>query len=293
MARLEVLKTYKIFIGGKFPRTESGRYYSPRDKKGNLLANVCLCSRKDLRESVVAARSAFGGWSTRSAFNRSQILYRIAEMMEGRRTQFIDELIKQGTTASAAKKEVDLAVDRLVYYSGWCDKFQQVFSSVNPVNSSHFNFSVPEPTGVVGLLADEKTSLAGLVSGIAALVAGGNTVIALASESKPLCAVTFSEVIATSDVPGGVINILTGSKKELLEHFGSHMDINAVVYQGNSNEELSQLRSLASNNVKRISSYDKDWMDTAQQDPYFIMDAQEIKTTWHPIENIGSEGSGY
>ncbi|HAA01247.1 MAG TPA: aldehyde dehydrogenase family protein [Flavobacteriales bacterium] len=293
MARLEVLKTYKIFIGGKFPRTESGRYYSPRDKKGNLLANVCLCSRKDLRESVVAARSAFGGWSTRSAFNRSQILYRIAEMMEGRRTQFIDELIKQGATASAAKKEVDLAVDRLVYYSGWCDKFQQVFSSVNPVNSSHFNFSVPEPTGVVGLLADEKTSLAGLVSGIAALVAGGNTVIALASESKPLCAVTFSEVIATSDVPGGVINILTGSKKELLEHFGSHMDINAVVYQGNSNEELSQLRSLASNNVKRISSYDKDWMDTAQQDPYFIMDAQEIKTTWHPIENIGSEGSGY
>jgi len=214
-------------------------------------------------------------------------------MMEGRRTQFIDELIKQGATASAAKKEVDLAVDRLVYYSGWCDKFQQVFSSVNPVNSSHFNFSVPEPTGVVGLLADEKTSLAGLVSGIAALVAGGNTVIALASESKPLCAVTFSEVIATSDVPGGVINILTGSKKELLEHFGSHMDINAVVYQGNSNEELSQLRSLASNNVKRISSYDKDWMDTAQQDPYFIMDAQEIKTTWHPIENIGSEGSGY
>jgi len=214
-------------------------------------------------------------------------------MMEGRRTQFIDELIKQGATASAAKKEVDLAVDRLVYYSGWCDKFQQVFSSVNPVNSSHFNFSVPEPTGVVGLLEDEKTSLAGLVSGIAALVAGGNTVIALASESKPLCAVTFSEVIATSDVPGGVINILTGSKKELLEHFGSHMDINAVVYQGNSNEELSQLRSLASNNVKRISSYDKDWMDTAQQDPYFIMDAQEIKTTWHPIENIGSEGSGY
>lgn len=293
MARLEVLKTYKIFIGGKFPRTESGRYYSPRDKKGNLLANVCLCSRKDLRESVVAARSAFGGWSTRSAFNRSQIVYRIAEMMEGRRTQFIDELIKQGATTSAAKKEVDLAIDRLVYYSGWCDKFQQVFSSVNPVNSSHFNFSVPEPTGVVGLLADEKTSLAGLVSGIAALIAGGNTVIALASESKPLCAVTFSEVIATSDVPGGVINILTGSKKELLEHFGSHMDINALIYQGNSNGELSQLRSLACNNVKRVSSYDKDWMDTAQQDPYFIMDAQEIKTTWHPIENIGSEGSGY
>ncbi|MFN3341099.1 MAG: aldehyde dehydrogenase family protein [Flavobacteriales bacterium] len=293
MARLEVLKTYKIFIGGKFPRTESGRYYSPRDKKGNLLANVCLCSRKDLRDSVVAARSAFGGWSTRSAFNRSQIVYRIAEMMEGRRTQFIDELIKQGATTSAAKKEVNLAIDRLVYYSGWCDKFQQVFSSVNPVNSSHFNFSVPEPTGVVGLLADEKTSLAGLVSGIAALIAGGNTVIALASESKPLCAVTFSEVIATSDVPGGVINILTGSKKELLEHFGSHMDINAVIYQGSSNEELSKIRSLASNNVKRVYSYDKDWMNSAQQDPYFIMDAQEIKTTWHPIENIGSEGSGY
>jgi acyl-CoA reductase-like NAD-dependent aldehyde dehydrogenase len=293
MARLEVLKTYKIFIGGKFPRTESGRYYTPRNKKGKLLANVCLCSRKDVRESVVAARAAFGGWSTRSAFNRSQILYRIAEMMEGRRSQFIEELVAQGSTAAQAKREVDLSIDRLVYYSGWCDKYSQLFGSVNPVNTAHFNFSVPEPSGVVGLIADEKTSLAGIVSGIAAIIAGGNTTVVLASEGLPLCAVTLAEVIATSDVPVGVVNILTGTRKELLEHFATHMDINAVVYQGRNRQELTQLRKLAPINVKRIIQHDTNWLDVQSQSPYFLMDNQEIKTTWHPIETISGEGSGY
>jgi len=228
--RLEILKTYKIYIGGQFPRTESGRYYKAKNAKGDLLANVCLSSRKDFRDAVIAARNAFGGWSGRAAFNRSQILYRIAEMLEGRRTQFTDELIKQGSTAANADKEINLSIDRLIYYAGWCDKFQQVFSAVNPVASSHFNFSVPEPMGVVSIIAPQDTSLLGLVSVIAPVIAGGNTCIVLASEQKPLCAVTFAEVINSSDVPGGVINILTGKPGELVKYFADHMDVNAVIY---------------------------------------------------------------
>src|SRR4026208_838714 len=208
--RLEVLKTYKIYIGGQFPRTESGRYYVPLNDSGQKLANICLSSRKDFRNAQVAARSAFSGWSGRAAFNRGQVLYRIAEMLEGRKAQFVEELVLQDATKSKAEKEVEWAIDRLIYYAGWCDKFQQLFSSVNQVASSHFNFSVPEPTGVVSIIAPQDNSLLGLVSVIAPVIAGGNTCIALASSSKPLSSVTFAEVINSSDVPGGVVNILTG-----------------------------------------------------------------------------------
>ncbi len=294
MERLEILKTYKIFIGGQFPRTESGRFYPLKNKKGDILANICLSSRKDFRNAVVAARGAFGGWSGRTAFNRSQILYRIAEMLEGRKEQFISELILQGSTAKAAQEEVTLSVDRLVYYAGWCDKYMAVFSSVNPVASSHFNFSIPEPTGVVAIIASEESSLLGLVTAIAPAIAGGNTCIVLASESKPLCAVTFAEVLNTSDLPGGVVNILTGNSEELHTHFSSHMDVNAMTYYRGNKSEIQKIKENASLNVKRIFIYDKlDLASDKAQNPYLILDNQEIKTTWHPIENIGSAKAGY
>ncbi len=292
--RLEVLKTYKIYIGGQFPRTESGRFYVATNSKGDNLANVCLSSRKDFREAVVAARGAFGGWSGRAAFNRGQILYRIAEMLEGRKAQFIDELIKQDLSARDAEQEVNLAIDRLIYYSGWCDKFQQLFSSVNPVASSHFNFSVPEPTGVVSVIAPQNTSLIGLISVIAPIIAGGNTCIVLASASKPLCSVTFAEVLATSDLPGGVVNILTGKISELAPYFSDHMDVNAVVFCEADNELKKLIQEKATQNIKRVFQYDKtNWLADDGQSPYFIMDLQEIKTTWHPIENIGGGKSAY
>jgi acyl-CoA reductase-like NAD-dependent aldehyde dehydrogenase len=292
--RLEVLKTYKIYIGGQFPRTESGRYYVATNSKGNKLANVCLSSRKDFRDAVVAARTAYGGWSARAAFNRGQILYRIAEMLEGRKAQFIDELIKQDATALQAQNEVNLAIDRLIYYSGWCDKFQQLFSSVNPVASSHFNFSNPEPMGVVAAIAPQYNSLIGLVSVIAPIIAGGNTCIILASNTKPLCAVTFAEVLNSSDLPGGVVNILTGKESELLPFFADHMDVNAVAYCEKNEAAQFLIKEKSALNVKRVSLFDKvDWLSDKGQSPYFMMDFQEIKTTWHPIENIGGAKGGY
>ncbi|MGZ3899876.1 MAG: aldehyde dehydrogenase family protein [Bacteroidia bacterium] len=293
MARLNILKTYKIFIGGQFPRTESGRYYDLKNKRNETLANVCLSSRKDFRNAVVAARSAFGGWSGRSAFNRSQILYRIAEMLEGRKAQFAEELTLQGISSGAAGKEIQQSIDRLVYYAGWCDKYQQLFSSVNPVASSHFNFSVPEPTGVVSIIAPEKSGLLGLISVIAPVIAGGNTCVVLASENLPLCAITFAEVLATSDLPGGVVNILTGTSNELHEHFSSHMDVNAVIYCRDNKEELKKIAENSSLNVKRNFNWNKDWAKEENQNPYLIFDLQEIKTTWHPIENIGIGGAKY
>ena len=292
MERIEVLKTYKIFIGGQFPRTESGRYY-PLKLKNNMTVNVSLSSRKDFRNAVVVARGAFSGWSSRAAFNRGQILYRIAEMLEGRKEQFLEELKQLGYTPSAAKKEVEMSIDRLVYYAGWCDKYQQLTSAVNPVASSHFNFSVPEPMGVVAIMADESTALLGLVSVIAPCIAGGNTCIVLASESKPTCAITFAEVIATSDVPGAVVNIITGNRKELHAHFSSHMDVNAII-TCNSEKDLNKtVGENASLNVKRVFVWNKDWNNESEQGPYFITDLQEIKTTWHPIENIGVSGIKY
>ena len=292
--RLEVLKTYKIYIGGQFPRTESGRYYVATNNKKEKLANVCLGSRKDFRDAVVAARAAFSGWSAKAAFNRGQILYRIAEMLEGRKIQFIDELMKQDASRAQAEKEVNQAIDRLIYYSGWCDKFQQVFSSVNPVASAHFNFSVPEPTGVVAAIAPQDDSLLGFVSLIAPIIAGGNTVIILASNTKPLCAVTFAEVLNSSDLPGGVVNILTGNVAELVPYFADHMDVNATVYCEQDKTIQHMIKDRSALNVKRIVLYDKiTWTDNTAQSPYFIMDFQEIKTTWHPIENIGGAKAGY
>ncbi|MBL0181664.1 MAG: aldehyde dehydrogenase family protein [Chitinophagaceae bacterium] len=293
-SRLEVLKTYKLYIGGQFPRTESGRYYIATNAKGEKLANVCLGSRKDFRDAVVAARGAFGGWSGRAAFNRGQILYRIAEMLEGRKAQFIDELMKQESTKVQAENEVNLCIDRLIYYSGWCDKFQQLFSAVNPVASSHFNFSVPEPTGVVAAIAPQNDSLLGLVSVIAPIIAGGNTCIILASHTKPLCAVTFAEVLNSSDLPGGVVNILTGKVSELVPFFADHMDVNATAYCEGDAVTQKMIKEKSSLNVKRVVLYDKvKWADATGQSPYFIMDFQEIKTTWHPIENIGGAKAGY
>ncbi len=293
MARVEILKTYKIYIGGQFPRTESGRYYPLTDKKKEPVANVCLSSRKDFRNAVVAARSAFGGWSSRAAFNRGQILYRIAEMLEGRKDQFVNELIIQGSTAKSAAAEVSMAIDRLVYYSGWCDKYQQLFGTVNPVASSHFNFSVPEPTGVVAIIAPEESSLLGLISVIAPCIAGGNTCVVLASNSKPLCSITFGEVLATSDLPGGVINILTGTSSELHSHFSNHMDVNAIVYCRADEEEKKTIFQNSSLNVKRSFVWNNDWSKPENEHPYMILDLQEIKTTWHPIENIGIAGAKY
>ncbi|HNA95997.1 MAG: NAD/NADP-dependent betaine aldehyde dehydrogenase [Bacteroidetes bacterium ADurb.BinA245] len=292
--RLEVLKTYKIYIGGQFPRTESGRYYQPENASGKKMGNLCLSSRKDFRDAVVSARGAFGSWSTRAAFNRGQILYRMAEMLEGRKAQFVDELIQQGSSKAKAEKEVNQSIDRLIYYAGWCDKFQQIYSAVNPVASSHFNFSVPEPMGVVAIVAPQADSLLGLVSVIAPVIAGGNTCVVLASETKPLCAVTFAEVLNSSDLPGGVVNILTGKTKELNEWFVNHMDVNATVYCENDSTVKAMMREKSALNLKRIFFYDQiKWETESGQSPYFIIDTQEIKTTWHPVENIAGAGSGY
>jgi acyl-CoA reductase-like NAD-dependent aldehyde dehydrogenase len=293
MARLNILKTYKIYIGGQFPRTESGRYYPLIDKAGNTIANVCLSSRKDFRNAVVASRNAQGSWSAKPAFNRGQILYRIAEILEGRKSQFLEELTVQGLTIKAAQAEFELSVDRLVYYAGWCDKYQQIYGSVNPVATSHFNFSVPEPTGVVSIIAPNNSSLIGLVSIIAPIIAGGNTCVVLASEKFPLCSVTFAEGLNSSDVPGGVVNILTGKSSELVSHFSSHMDVNAMVYCGNNKDEITLIEQNATLNVKRVFVYNENWILENAQGAHYIMDAQEIKTTWHPIENIGGGGVKY
>jgi len=292
MTRLNVQKTYKIYIGGQFPRGESGHYY-PVTLKDGTVTNICLCSRKDLRDGVVAARNALSGWSERTAFNRSQILYRIAEMLEGRKVQFVEELKQGGASSSSAAKEVEAAIDRCVYYAGWCDKFTQVFSSVNPVASSHFNFSVHEPTGVVTIIAPESSALLGLVSVILPVIAGGNTCVVLASETQPHVAVTFAEVLNSSDLPGGVVNILTGKADELVSHFASHKDVNAAIYALGSAAHFKKTQEEASANVKRAFDWSQhDWAKQGE-DPYLILDTQELKTTWHPIENISGGKAGY
>lgn len=277
--RIPVQKTYKLYIGGAFPRTESGRFYRVEDGRGKLLANMCQASRKDLRNAVVAARKACSDWAGRSAYNRGQILYRVAEILETRRDQFVAELKSQGLPIAAARGEVDQSIEQLVYYAGWADKYQQVFSTVNPVSSSHFNFSILEPTGVVGILAPATPSLLGIIATMAPVVCGGNSCVVLASETKPLCSITLAEVLETSDFPAGVVNILTGSRSELLEQFATHMDINAIVYCGDDATGLRVVQEGASLNVKRIVHC----TDTAPTDPYRILDVQEVKTTWHPI----------
>ena len=283
-ARVPVAKTYKLYIDGKFPRTESGRYFPLTDDDDAVIANVCRGSRKDFRNAVVAARKAVPGWSAASAYLRGQILYRIAEMLEGRAEQFVAELVLQGGSKRKATKEVEAAIDRLIYFAGWSDKYQQVFSSVNPVSSSHFNFSVLEPMGVVTLLAPEDSGLLGLVANIAPAIVGGNTCVVLASESRPLSAISFAEVLHASDVPAGVVNILTGFREELVEHMASHMDVNALIYCDGDEATDREIRTRAADNIKRvIGRTDRNWAGDEQLHPYLIRDTQETKTTWHPI----------
>ena len=283
-SRVPVAKTHKIYINGKFPRTESGRYFTLDNEDGGVIANICQGSRKDFRNAVVAARKAFPGWSSASAYLRGQILYRIAEMLEGRSEQFTAELVMMGVSKRRARKEVEASIDRLIYYAGWSDKYQQVFGTVNPVSSSHFNFSVLEPTGVVSLLAPDGSGLLGLVSNIAPVIVGGNTVVVLASESLPLCAVSFAEVLHASDVPAGVVNILTGYRHELRGHFASHMDVNAIIFCDGDAGAAKDIQERAADNIKRVvSRVGTEWSREQAQTPYLIQETQETKTTWHPI----------
>ena len=292
MKRLEVLKTYKIYIGGKFPRTESGRFYKLLNKAEEPIANVCLSSRKDVRNAVQAARKAQGSWQERTAFNRGQVLYRIAEMLEGRRVQFVEELMLENYTKKEAQTEVDNSIDRIVYYAGWCDKFNQVASSVNPVSSSHFNFSSYEPMGVIGIMAVQSSGLLGLVSMLMPVIAGGNSSVIIASEDKPLCAVTLAEVLNSSDVPGGVVNILTGSIAELWSPLSSHMDVNGISIDA-LNKHVSEVQLASVDNLKRVRVYSNDFRLIKEQGIHFITDFQELKTTWHPIEKIGGASNSY
>ncbi|MDX1583360.1 MAG: aldehyde dehydrogenase family protein [Thermoanaerobaculia bacterium] len=283
--RLDVRKTYKLFIGGQFPRTESGRFYPVYSAGGEtLLANASRGSRKDVRNAVAAARKAFPGWRDRTAYNRGQILYRMAEMCESRFAELQDELEKTGMKSSEAEREVAGTVDRLVYYAGWADKIAQLYGSVNPVAGPYYNFSNPEPTGVVGIFAPEESALLGLVSRIAPAIVPGNTVVVLTSESKPLPAITLAEIIATSDVPGGVVNLITGLKEELASWLASHMDVNAIDVTGLAEELASKAAAAAADNVKRvIRSEIEDWTSERAQSPYAVQDFLEIKTVWHPV----------
>jgi acyl-CoA reductase-like NAD-dependent aldehyde dehydrogenase len=286
VARLNIRKTYKLYINGEFPRTESGRFYAVKSD-GQLLANACRGSRKDLRNAVQAARKAQGGWSGKTAYNRGQILYRIAEVCESRAAELVDELRKQGSTAADARREVEQITDRWVYYAGWSDKYPQVFGSVNPVAGPYYNFTVPEPTGVVGVVAPEEPSLLGMVSRIAPAIVGGNVVVAITSESKPLAAITLGEIFQTSDVPAGVINLISGLKSELVPWLASHMDVNAIDTTGVAVDARSAVQKTAAENVKRVVHFDADeigWNDTRRsQSPYAIFEFQEMKTVWHPM----------
>jgi acyl-CoA reductase-like NAD-dependent aldehyde dehydrogenase len=287
--RLNVLKTYKLYIGGKFPRTESGRTMTATDfSTGEHLAHFSHASRKDLRDAVVAARSAFTGWRGATPYLRSQILYRAAEMIESRAAAFSAELVDlTGAKKAEADAEVALSIDRLVHFAGWCDKYGQVFSSVNPVASSHFNFTTPEPTGVVGLLAPDEPGLLGLVTLIGQTILSGNTVVAIASETIPLPAITLAEALATSDLPGGVVNLLTGKRDELAPWLASHMDVNAIVDGSGDRHIHTELRAGAAKNLKRVSDHScrsaDEWMSEKACDPYRILDTVEWKTAWHPI----------
>jgi acyl-CoA reductase-like NAD-dependent aldehyde dehydrogenase len=287
--RLEVRKTYKLYIGGKFPRTESGRSYLVSDAKGKPLANACRASRKDVRDAVVAARKAFPGWSGATAYNRGQILYRVAEMLEGRREQFVEEVVRaEGATHKQATEAVAKAVDRWVWYAGWADKLAQVLGSSNPVAGPYFNFSVPEPTGVVGLVAPADSSLLGLVSRLAPIIVSGNTAVVLTSEKRPLPAVTLGEVLATSDLPGGVVNLLSGFTAELIGPLAAHMDVDALDLAGLDLALYRDAELAAAANVKRVVAplrlSSRAWLDDARaQDPYWIAAFLEIKTVWHPI----------
>jgi acyl-CoA reductase-like NAD-dependent aldehyde dehydrogenase len=291
-ARLSVRKTYKLYLDGAFPRSESGRSYLVRAADGRPLANAVRGSRKDLRDAVRAARGAFAGWDGRTAMNRGQILYRVAELMEGRREQFETEVAEaEGAAAAEARVQVDRAIDRWVWYAGWADKITQLLGTVNPVGASYFDFTIPEATGVVGLVAPERSSLLGLVSRLAPIVVSGNTAVVIASESRPLPAVTLGEVLATSDFPAGVINLLTGLRRELVPVLAAHMDVNALDAWGVPPEDIAAVEETAMDNVKRVTGRPRgatddrfDWLDDGlAQRPEWIAAFLEMKTVWHPI----------
>ena len=275
--RIDVKKTYKLFINGAFPRSESGRTYEIKSAKGVFIANPCLASRKDLKDAVVAARTAQSGWNKASAYNKGQILYRIAEMLEGRRGQFVEEIVLvTGATKSKAEKEVTDSVDRLVWYAGWSDKLSSLSGALNPVAGPYYNFTVPESMGVIAAIAPEAPSLLGLIDVIAPIIVGGNTVVVLASTKAPLSAMSFAEVIATSDVPAGVINILTGKKDEIAPWMATHMDIDGFDISGLAAKSHGAIRIAGAENLKRIYSF-------KSADPGRILAFLENKTVWHPI----------
>ncbi|MEU7643523.1 aldehyde dehydrogenase family protein [Streptomyces huasconensis] len=299
--RLTVLKTYKLYVGGKFPRSESGRVYEVTDAKGKWLANAPLSSRKDARDAVVAARKAFGGWSGATAYNRGQILYRIAEMLEGRRDQFVREVADaEGLSKSKAAAVVDAAIDRWVWYAGWTDKIGQVVGGANPVAGPYFNLSSPEPTGVVAVLAPQESSFLGLVSVLAPVIATGNTAVVIASEKAPLPALSLGEVLATSDVPGGVVNILTGKTAEIAAPLAAHQDVNAIDLTGADADLARDLEIAAADNLKRVlrpqpvdaeAGPAADW--TADPGTRRLTAFLETKTVWHPTGSLGASGSAY
>jgi acyl-CoA reductase-like NAD-dependent aldehyde dehydrogenase len=286
-SRLDVHKTYKLYIGGSFVRSESGRTIPANSVSGDLLENICLASRKDFRDAVAAARKAFDGWAKKTAYLRGQILYRAAEMLQRRAGELVDEIARStGASPNKARKEVTLAIDRLVYFAGWTDKYSQIFSSVNPVASSHFNFTTTEPTGVVAVLAPDEPPLVALVSLIAPVILSGNSVVVVASDKFPLAAITFTEILATSDLPGGVVNLLSGRREDLISHIASHMDVNAIVDGTGNNEIGAKLQAGTALNLKRYASHGLApdiWFTEKAEDPYWILDTTEFKTAWHPI----------
>ncbi|MFE6944276.1 aldehyde dehydrogenase family protein [Streptomyces chartreusis] len=291
--RLSVFKTYKLYVGGKFPRSESGRVYEVTDSKGNWLANVPLSSRKDARDAVVAARKAFGGWSGATAYNRGQILYRIAEMLEGRREQYVREVSDaEGLSKSKAAAQVDAAIDRWVWYAGWTDKIAQVVGGGNPVAGPFFNLSSPEPTGVVAIVAPQESSFLGLVSVLAPVIATGNTAIVVASEKSPLPALSLGEVLATSDLPGGVVNVLSGRTAEIATPLAAHQDVNAIDLAGAGEDLAKELEIAAADNLKRVLRPQP--VDHAATPGIDRMTAfLETKTVWHPTGSLGASGSSY
>ncbi|MFK0141443.1 aldehyde dehydrogenase family protein [Streptomyces murinus] len=292
-ARLSVFKTYKLYVGGKFPRSESGRVYEVTDPKNNWLANAPLSSRKDARDAVVAARKAFGGWSGATAYNRGQVLYRVAEMLEGRREQFVREVAEaEGLSKSKAAAVVDAAIDRWVWYAGWTDKIAQVVGGANPVAGPFFNLSSPEPTGVVAVLAPQDSSFLGLVSVLAPVIATGNTAVVIASEKAPLPALSLAEVLATSDVPGGVVNILSGRPSEIAPSLAAHQDVNAIDLAGADAELAKDLEIAAADNLKRVLR--PQTVDFTQTPGIERLTAfLETKTVWHTTGALGASGSSY
>jgi acyl-CoA reductase-like NAD-dependent aldehyde dehydrogenase len=287
MSALDIKKTYKLHVGGKFIRSESGKSLSAHAANGEFLDNYAWASRKDLRDAVGAARSAQDGWAKSTAYLKGQILYRAAEMLQGRAAELVHELSRSLNVSHAVSgREVTATIDRLVLFAGWTDKYQQVFGSVNPVATPHFNFTTPEPTGVVAVLAPDEPALLALVSLVAPVILSGNTAVVLASEKFPLPALTLGEVLATSDLPGGVINILAGKRAELVPHFASHMDINAIVDATGDAAVGAQLQTGTAVNLKRYAARTlatSEWFGARGEDPYWILDTVEMKTAWHPM----------